>query len=81
MSLEIPQLIAARRHQQMLAKGEYHEEAAIEIEPNNFNWRMRGKYKYLFPGYFTTVYINELDAWFILGGNGNRDTTLMYSNR
>lgn len=42
---------------------------------------MRGKYRNNFSPYYTTVYINETDSWFLLGANGTRDSNLQYQNR
>ncbi len=43
MSLEIPQLTAARKQQQMMQKGESQEQIIVEANP--FAWRLRGKYR------------------------------------
>jgi N-acetylneuraminic acid mutarotase len=42
---------------------------------------MRGKYRNNYPGHYAIIYVNETNSWFILGGNGNRDTNLEYTER
>lgn len=42
---------------------------------------MRGKYRNNFSPYYTIIYINETDSWFMLGTNGTRDSNLQYQNR
>lgn len=81
LSLEIPQLIAARKHQALMAKGGYEDDPVPDVEPNNFQWRLRGKYRSVFPGHYSIVYLNDSDSWFVLGGNGSRDSNLHYMNR
>ena len=57
-------------------------ESSMEQEQHpSFQWRMRGKYRSNFSPYFTYIYINESDSWFLMGGNGTRDTNLQYINK
>jgi len=42
---------------------------------------MRGKFRSSFSPFFTMVYINELDSWYLLGGNNTRENNLLYTNR
>lgn len=64
-----------------MQEGGYDQSDLPEVEPNNFAWRTRGKYRNNFSSYYTPVYVNETNTWFMLGGNGVRDTNLAYTER
>ena len=84
MSLEIQQLKLARRHQMLLQNPNHKfDESSMDPEntPVSFQWRSRGVYRNAFSPFLTMVYVNETDTWFLMGGQGNRDTNLAYTQR
>jgi len=46
--------------------------------PTTYKWKLTGKYKSDFPAHFTMVYISNEVGYYLLGGNGNVNTCLLF---
>lgn len=48
---------------------------------NAFKWKLIGKYKNDFPAHFVMLFLSEEKGFYILGGNGNANTCLLYDTK
>lgn len=46
-----------------------------------FDWRLKGKYREAFASHFTQVFVSMEQGIFLIGGHGNTNNNLHYDTR
>jgi len=53
----------------------------MPLNSNAFRWKLIGKYKNDFPAHFQMIFKSVDEGFYILGGNGNGNSCLLYDNK